>query len=212
MRRPGDAARSRFLCSRSAAPQPSRRPPTRLRSQPMATLSASWQRWRQSAGSARRRPLPGSVPVWRAVGAACPMVRPRPKPAEPRPVGREPLAGLRRRGGDATAVSPAVGDLRLGRGILGVVLTPTTVGCLSAGACRAGWYSRRVRASAERGLVQGPRASAKCRSVWFMLLLGIVEVAFGCVCRPGVALVGQLAAMPGSADGHAWLYRQPAWP
>jgi hypothetical protein len=45
-----------------------------------------------------------------------------------------------------------------------------------------------------------------------MLLLGIVEVAFGCVCRPGVALVGQLAAMPGSADGHAWLYRQPAWP
>ena len=32
---------------------------------------------------------------------------------------------------------------------------------LDAGACRAGWYSRRVRASAERGRVQGPgRAEA----------------------------------------------------
>jgi hypothetical protein len=32
---------------------------------------------------------------------------------------------------------------------------------LDAGVCRAGWYSRRVRASAERGRVQGPgRAEA----------------------------------------------------
>jgi hypothetical protein len=31
----------------------------------------------------------------------------------------------------------------------------------AAGVCRAGWYSRRVRASAERGRVQGPgRAEA----------------------------------------------------
>ena len=54
-----------------------------------------------------------------------------------------------------------MGSLRLGRGILGAALTPTTVGCLDAGVCRAGWYSRRVRASAERGRVQGPgRAEA----------------------------------------------------
>ena len=35
------------------------------------------------------------------------------------------------------------------------------MGCLDAGGCRDGWYSRRVRASAERGRVQGPgRAEA----------------------------------------------------
>jgi hypothetical protein len=35
------------------------------------------------------------------------------------------------------------------------------VGCLDAGGCRAGWYSRRAGASAERGRVQGPgRAEA----------------------------------------------------
>jgi hypothetical protein len=31
------------------------------------------------------------------------------------------------------------GGLWLGRGLLGAALTPTTVGCLDAGVCRAGW-------------------------------------------------------------------------
>jgi hypothetical protein len=51
---------------------------------------------------------------------------------------------------------------------------------LDAGVCRAGWYSRRVRASAERGRVQGPgRAEADLgpRAVSDVLLPGAIPNA-----------------------------------
>jgi hypothetical protein len=62
---------------------------------------------------------------------------------------------------------------------------------LDAGACRAGWYSRRVRASAERGRVQGP---------------GRAEADLGPRTVPGVLL---LDAIPAAAPGRSTAISRP---
>ena len=71
-----------------------------------------------------------------------------------RPVSWGPSGPTRGQGG-----APAAASRPLGR-----PQPPTSAARrtdLDAGVCRAGWYSRRVRASAERGRVQGPgRAEA----------------------------------------------------
>jgi hypothetical protein len=71
------------------------------------------------------------------------------------------------------------------------------VGCLDAGVCRAGWYSRRVRVSAERGRVQGlGRAEADLGpgAVSDVVLPGAIpSAALG---RPGQGQLHALAPVP----------------